>query len=69
MTPEQQKAIDTLRDEGYLVILWTPEELGDIDESHIEDALIERGNEMIEDLRQDIATDDTRSYGPQGEAA
>lgn len=69
MTPEQQKAIDTLREEGYLVILWTPEELGDIDESHIEDALIERGNEMIENLRQDIATDDTRSYGPQGETA
>jgi hypothetical protein len=69
MTPAQQQAIDTLRDEGYLVIIWTPEELGDIDASHIEDTLIERGNEMIEDLQQDIATDNTRSYGPQGETA
>jgi hypothetical protein len=67
MTPAQQQAIDTLRDEGYLVILWTPEELGDIDASHIEDALIERGNEMIE--WAEPATDDTRSYGPQGETA
>jgi hypothetical protein len=67
MTPAQQQAIDTLRDEGYLVILWTPEELGDIDASHIEDALIERGNEMIE--WAEPATDNTRSYGPQGETA
>jgi hypothetical protein len=64
MTPAQQQTIDTLRDEGYLVILWTPEELGDIDASHIEDALIERGNEMIE--WAEPATDDTRSYGPMG---
>jgi len=64
MTPAQQQAIDALRDEGYLVILWTPEELGDIDASYIEDALIERGNEMIE--WAEPATDDTRSYGPMG---
>jgi hypothetical protein len=51
MTPAQQQAIHSLRDEGYLVIIWTPEELGDVDESHIEDALIERGNDMIEMLR------------------
>ena len=67
MTPEQQKAICTLRDEGYLVILWTPEELGDIETDYIEDRLIELGNEMIE--WAEPATDDTRSYGPQGAAA
>jgi hypothetical protein len=64
MTPAQQQAIDALRDEGYLVIIWTPEELGDIDASHIEDALIERGNEMIE--WAEPTTDETRSYGPMG---
>jgi hypothetical protein len=69
MTPAQQQAIDSLRDEGYLVIIWTPQELGDIDSGHLEDSLIERGNDMIETLRQDVATDETRSYGPQGETA
>jgi hypothetical protein len=53
MTPAQQQAINELRDAGYLVIIWTPEELGDVDESHIEDALIERGNDMIEMLQGD----------------
>ena len=67
MTPEQQKAIDNLRDEGYLVILWTPEELGDIDEIHIEDRLIELGNEMIE--WAEPTTDAIRSYGPHGASA
>jgi hypothetical protein len=39
-----------MRDAGYLVIIWTPDELGDVDVSHIEDALIERGNDMIDRL-------------------
>jgi hypothetical protein len=65
MTPEQQKVIDTLRDEGFLVLIWTPQELGDIDAGHIEDVLIERGNDMI----QDLATDESRSNGPWGVTA
>ena len=48
MTPLQQQVINTLRDEGYCVILWTPEELGDIDSSALEDVVIERGNNFIE---------------------
>lgn len=51
MTTDQQNVIHAMRDEGYLVILWTPAELGDIDVSHIEDMLIERGNDMIEQLQ------------------
>ena len=62
MTPEQQKTIYALRDAGYLVIIWTPQELDGIDPSHIEDALIERGNDMIEAMQ--TATDDSRSNGP-----
>ena len=53
MKDEYKKAIYAMRDEGYLVIVWTPEELGDVDASHIEDILIERGNDMIEQLRGD----------------
>lgn len=51
MTEAQRHAINSLRDEGYLVLIWTPQELGDIDASHIEDVLIERGNDMIEQLQ------------------
>jgi DNA uptake protein ComE-like DNA-binding protein len=62
MKPEQQKTINELRNEGHLVIVWTPQELDGIDPSHIEDALIERGNDMIEQLQ--TATDESRSNGP-----
>jgi len=68
MTPAQQQAIYSLRDEGYLVIIWTPEELGNIDDtSYLEDRIIELGNDLIG--WEEPATDETRSYGPQGETA
>lgn len=68
MTPEQQQAIHSLRDEGYLVIIWTPEELGNIgDTSYLEDRIIELGNDMIG--WEEPATDDTRSNGPHGASA
>jgi hypothetical protein len=51
MKAEWLKTIYAMRDEGYLVIIWTPDELGDIDTSHVEDMLIERGNNMIEQLK------------------
>ena len=51
MKQEYRQAINAMRDEGYLVIIWTPEELGDIAASHVEDMLIERGNDMIEQLQ------------------
>ena len=68
MKTEWSNTINAMRDEGYLVIIWSPAELGDVETSHIEDLLIERGNDMIEQLQQP-ATDETRSYGPQGETA
>jgi hypothetical protein len=68
MTPAQQQAIDSLRDDGYLVIIWTPEELGNIgDTSYLEDRIIELGNDMIG--WEETATDDTRSNGPHGASA
>ncbi len=48
MTPEQQLAIQTLRDTGHCVVIWTPEELGNINTSALEDIVIERGNNFIE---------------------
>lgn len=51
MTKDQNETVRTLRDAGYLVIIWAPDELCDVDTRHIEDVLIERGNDMIEQLK------------------
>ena len=51
MKAEWQPTIWAMRDAGYLVIVWSPDELGDVDASHVEDMLIERGNDMIEQLK------------------
>ena len=53
MNTEAENTIKTLRDAGYLVVIWTPQELGNIDSSFIEDVVIERGNDMIEQLQQE----------------
>lgn len=47
MTPEQLKFLDELRDEGYCVIVWTPEEIGNADEGHLEDIATSRGNDYL----------------------
>ena len=53
MTTEQQRAIDDLRDAGYAVIVWTPEELGSAAPHRVEDRSIELGWDIIECLRTD----------------
>ena len=53
MKAEWLKTVHAMRDAGYLVIIWTPDELENIDTSHVEDMLIERGNDMIEMLKQE----------------
>jgi hypothetical protein len=51
MKPEWALVVHAMRDAGYLVIVWNPDELGDVDTSHVEDLLIERGNDMIYQLK------------------
>ena len=41
-----------LRHEGYAVIIWTPEELSDCPINVLEDLSIERGWEVIEQLKE-----------------
>ena len=53
MKAEWIPTIHAMRDAGYLVIIWSPEELGNIDTRHVEDMIIERGNDMIEQLKGD----------------
>lgn len=51
MKEHQQKVIHELQDEGYLVCIWTSEELRDCNLRHVENRIIELGNEVIVDLR------------------
>ena len=49
--------IDNLRDAGYLVVAWTPEELKFLDNAdvkHIEQTCLKRGYEMIDELARAI---------------
>jgi len=50
MTKEQLKALVSLTNDGYAVIVWTPDEIGDISPRHIVDRSIELGHRIIEDL-------------------
>lgn len=47
MTEEQERIIDDLRREGYCVVIWTPEELGDADADNLESIVTERGNDYL----------------------
>lgn len=42
-------ALITLRKAGYLVVAWSPDELGNVDAHALEDYLISKGNDYIED--------------------
>lgn len=67
MTASQLAAIRELRAEGWAVILWTPEELNGVDPSDVEDMSISYASEYL--IPAELATDETRSYGPQGATA
>jgi hypothetical protein len=47
MTNEQQNVIRELTHQGYAVIIWTPEELGNASVKDIQDLSIELGHDII----------------------
>ena len=49
MTNEQMKTLASLSSDGYAVIVWTPEELGDVSARLVEDQSITLGHQIIED--------------------
>lgn len=51
MTEEQTKVVRELRHAGYAVIIWTPEEMKEVNPRRVEDRLIELGHEVIADLK------------------
>lgn len=48
MTEEQSKVLQQLRNLGYAVCVFTPEEIGEADADELEDVLCERGYFFIE---------------------
>ena len=59
MTKQQRDCILELRDSGYAVIVWTPDELRTADPGAVEDRSIELGWDVIECLQHDdIGTSD-----------
>jgi len=51
MTKEQRKVVEELRDEGYAVIVWAPEELETANPRRVEDRSIELGWDVVGDLK------------------
>lgn len=47
LTKEQKDLIYAMRNAGYAVIIWTPEELGDTDPEWVQDCSIQYGNEYL----------------------
>lgn len=51
MSEVQKKAMQTLREAGYAVVTWSPEELGNVDAKRVEGRCVEFGNEVIKDVQ------------------
>lgn len=50
MTKEEREVIRSLRDRGYAIIIWAPEELAEADPGQVQDRSIEIGWDVIRDL-------------------
>ncbi len=48
LTEQELEMLRSLRERGYAVVLFSPEELGDTEPDQVEDYLIERGWDAID---------------------
>jgi hypothetical protein len=53
MSPKQKEAIKELRDAGYAVAVWSPDELGLADPVDAQDEIITAGNNIIQRLKDE----------------
>ena len=51
MTPEEIATIQSLRDQGYAIVLFNPEELAGVSADDVESRMCEMGWEVIDYLR------------------
>jgi len=50
MTKEERDFIQALRDKGYAITIFEPDELRGVSRKIVEDRMVELGTEVIEDL-------------------
>ncbi|UCV26743.1 hypothetical protein [Ferribacterium limneticum] len=50
MTEAQRQAIKELRAAGFAVVIFYPDEVGDADASNLEEILVQRGNELLDEV-------------------
>lgn len=50
ITPAEWAAINALRDRGYLVVVWTPEEVGTADMGALNEAVTLCGNNYLDEV-------------------
>ena len=55
MTKEEREVIQKLRDKGYAITIFAPDELGGVSTKTVEDLLVEQGTAIIEDLKEEKA--------------
>lgn len=58
LNQEQIKMIQTLKQDGYAVVIFTPDELGEVDACDVEDGMIQRGWNIIESLKEENEEDE-----------
>lgn len=46
-TETEQTVIDGLRSKGFVVVIWTPDEVGEANPDVLEDITISRGNDYL----------------------
>ncbi|GED41216.1 hypothetical protein [Cobetia marina] len=49
----KNQTVQQLRDSGHVVIVWTPDEIGDADGGVLEEVAIERGNTYLDDYDEE----------------
>ena len=52
MNDEERRIVDQLREKGYAVSIFTPEELEDVRTDSVEGRMVEAGWDMIEFLKE-----------------
>lgn len=58
MTPEEIAAIQSLRDQGYAVVVFNPEELAGVPAHKVENRMCDAGWDIIDYLTDDDDDDD-----------
>lgn len=64
LTDEDVKALRSLRDRGFAVVVWNPEELKGAPPTKVEDRSIELGWEVIEALGDRVQNGDDEALPP-----